>query len=153
MKKIMLIGIFLIILASLSILSNATLIPPAPNCLVSQMKDSLKRNLYLQLTNMPGSTISLNEAKDLLIFYLNIPKLAIIINCQQSGFYSHSQIRDIALKGMASNSTAPKCSDGTEYGECSLNKPRYCYNGNLIDKCTICGCPANKICDGISCRQ
>lgn len=33
------------------------------------------------------------------------------------------------------------CSDGTLYGYCSVNKPKYCDDGTLIDKCQICGCP------------
>ena len=32
------------------------------------------------------------------------------------------------------------CSDGTFYGSCSLNKPQYCDNGNLVDRCYFCGC-------------
>jgi beta propeller repeat protein len=38
------------------------------------------------------------------------------------------------------------CSDGTEYGKCSSNKPKYCQNGTLIDKCNLCGCPSNNTC-------
>jgi hypothetical protein len=34
-----------------------------------------------------------------------------------------------------------KCADGTPYGQCSVNKPKYCDNGNLIDKASSCGCP------------
>lgn len=34
-----------------------------------------------------------------------------------------------------------KCIDGTPYGECSTNKPKYCENGSLIDKASLCGCP------------
>jgi len=39
-----------------------------------------------------------------------------------------------------------KCTDGTLYGQCSTNKPIYCDNGNLIDKCSICGCPSGQEC-------
>jgi len=44
-----------------------------------------------------------------------------------------------------------KCVDGTLYGQCSINKPKYCEKGNLIDKCSSCGCPAEAMCkdDGI----
>jgi len=38
------------------------------------------------------------------------------------------------------------CSDGTRYGECSSDKPKYCDNGNLIDNCQKCGCPSGKVC-------
>jgi len=34
-----------------------------------------------------------------------------------------------------------KCTDGTPYGQCSTNKPKYCENGSLIDKAYLCGCP------------
>ncbi|MDI6602570.1 MAG: hypothetical protein QME57_00415 [Patescibacteria group bacterium] len=35
-----------------------------------------------------------------------------------------------------------KCPDGTLYGQCSVNKPKYCENGNLIEKASLCGCPS-----------
>ncbi|GAH87286.1 unnamed protein product, partial [marine sediment metagenome] len=46
-----------------------------------------------------------------------------------------------------------KCADGTLYGECSVNKPKHCDNGTLINKCSICGCPTDQLCqtDG-SCK-
>jgi hypothetical protein len=40
------------------------------------------------------------------------------------------------------NCIQQKCSDGTLYGQCSTSKPKYCENGNLIDKASICGCPS-----------
>jgi hypothetical protein len=43
-----------------------------------------------------------------------------------------------------------KCTDGTPYGECSHNKPKYCDNGNLVDKCTICECPLGYYCNELS---
>ena len=39
------------------------------------------------------------------------------------------------------------CSDGTPCGECSVDKPKYCDNGVLIDDCAECGCPGGEICD------
>lgn len=35
------------------------------------------------------------------------------------------------------------CSDGTFFGECSNNKPKYCMEGVLIDDCVRCGCDTN----------
>ena len=32
------------------------------------------------------------------------------------------------------------CRDGTPYESCSETKPLYCENGNLVEKCSICGC-------------
>ena len=39
------------------------------------------------------------------------------------------------------------CRDGTPYGACSTSKPYYCEEGNLIPKCSLCGCDANYVCD------
>ena len=39
-----------------------------------------------------------------------------------------------------------KCVDGTPYDQCSVNKPKYCDNGNLTNSCSICGCPYNQQC-------
>lgn len=44
------------------------------------------------------------------------------------------------------NCIQQKCSDGTLYNQCSNNKPKYCYNGNLIDNCQMCGCSDNMVC-------
>jgi hypothetical protein len=43
-------------------------------------------------------------------------------------------------------SQAQQCADGTPYGQCSANKPKYCDNGNLVDNCQQCGCPAGQSC-------
>ncbi len=35
-----------------------------------------------------------------------------------------------------------KCSDGTKLASCSFDKPKYCFNnGELLNKCDLCGCP------------
>jgi hypothetical protein len=44
-----------------------------------------------------------------------------------------------------------KCSDGTPYGRCSINKPFYCDNGKIISNCTICGCPTGEQCQSGGC--
>lgn len=45
-----------------------------------------------------------------------------------------------------------ECSDGTPLWQCSLSKPKWCYNvintPILIDKCSKCGCP-----DGYKCQE
>lgn len=40
-----------------------------------------------------------------------------------------------------------KCTDGTPYSQCSTNKPKYCEVGNLINKCSICGCSLGQSCN------
>jgi hypothetical protein len=67
-----------------------------------------------------------------------------------SGTYSYSLYLDNTLKSSGSITcpkSQPKCSDGTLYGKCSSTKPKYCDNGNLVDKCTQCGCPTGQICN------
>jgi hypothetical protein len=39
------------------------------------------------------------------------------------------------------NCIQQKCSDGTLYGQCSTNKPKYCNNGSLDENASLCGCP------------
>ncbi len=39
-----------------------------------------------------------------------------------------------------------KCSDGTNYGSCSLNKPSYCSDGISVNNCSFCGCPNSYTC-------
>lgn len=39
-----------------------------------------------------------------------------------------------------------QCSEGTYYGECSVTKPQYCQNGQIINECKKCGCPALSTC-------
>lgn len=46
-----------------------------------------------------------------------------------------------------------RCSDSTIFGECNANK-KYCANGALVDKCQVCGCPANYTCQSSgACQQ
>jgi len=66
------------------------------------------------------------------------------------GDYTYSLYIDGQFKNSKSVNcpqTPQTCSDGTYYGSCSPTKPSYCSNGNLIDKCSVCGCPAGKSCN------
>lgn len=49
--------------------------------------------------------------------------------------------------------TIQKCADGTLYGQCSTNKPKYCENGNLIEKTSLCGCLPNYEVYANRCRE
>ncbi|MDD5318039.1 MAG: hypothetical protein PHF51_04915 [Candidatus ainarchaeum sp.] len=42
------------------------------------------------------------------------------------------------------------CGDGTLYGQCAAAKPMMCSNGNLVNNCTPCGCPAGRSCNASS---
>lgn len=61
----------------------------------------------------------------------------------------HEKIATVATQlTPASTSMIKKCTDGTLYGQCSDSKPKYCDDGNLIDKVSLCGCqPSYKISD------
>jgi len=45
------------------------------------------------------------------------------------------------------------CNDGTIYGECSLDKPLYCEEGELADKCSVCGCEKGYYCENERCVE
>lgn len=45
------------------------------------------------------------------------------------------------------------CSDETIYGDCSLQKPEYCDNGNLVDNCELCGCYEGESCSDGTCSK
>lgn len=52
-----------------------------------------------------------------------------------------SEVRSFFL-----NNKAKVCEDGTNYYECSLNKPKYCRAGVLVEDCIKCGCPTGELC-------
>jgi len=45
------------------------------------------------------------------------------------------------------------CSDETEYGDCSQNKPFFCENGTLIEKASVCSCPKDYLIEGEQCKK
>jgi len=45
------------------------------------------------------------------------------------------------------------CSDGTLYNHCSDNKPYYCFNGTLVEKAKVCGCPYDHRIRDESCEE
>lgn len=47
----------------------------------------------------------------------------------------------------APSNTSQKCNDGTPFNSCSSNKPNYCQNGSLIEKCQTCGCASGSLCN------
>ena len=51
---------------------------------------------------------------------------------------------DSETTGFATKTT--KCFEGTDFGECSPVKPKYCDNGALKPDCQKCGCIEGRIC-------
>ena len=118
-------------------------------CEVDRVKEVLRKNLYLYLTSS-SSPLTLSEAKDLLVFYLNIGPNLISVDCSGTGPLSGRIIYDIVNNGENAVDIIPACSDGTKYGKCGATKPKYCYGGSLINKCNSCGCPSGKSCNSVS---
>jgi hypothetical protein len=48
---------------------------------------------------------------------------------------------------------AEKCSDGTKLGACSKNRPKYCFDGILVLRCSKCGCPRGYECVEERCEK
>jgi len=67
------------------------------------------------------------------------------------GWGDWSEIRRIYI-----DKEAKYCDDGTPFWRCANKAPLYCNGGVLVDKCNICGCPANQNCvmtSGICVKQ
>ena len=60
--------------------------------------------------------------------------------CLEWGLITICPLNTICQNGIC---IQQKCIDGTLYGRCSANKPKYCDNGNLVDKASLCGCPSD----------
>ena len=133
--------IFFVMVFILSSLSYAQV------CEVAKVKDVLRKNLYLYLTSASPSPLALNQVKDILIFYLNIPQGSVTVDCSAPGSISNTPISNIVSTGESAPNIALACPDETKYGECSSSKPKYCYGGSLISKCSFCGCPIGNSCD------
>ncbi|MFH1474203.1 MAG: cellulase family glycosylhydrolase [Candidatus Aenigmatarchaeota archaeon] len=53
-------------------------------------------------------------------------------------------------KSITCSESIKTCSDETPYGECSVTKPLYCDNDELINKCSLCECPLEQLCNETS---
>ncbi len=58
---------------------------------------------------------------------------------------SDSSPNNVAARG--------ECKDGTREGECSRNKPYFCYQGELVKKAAGCGCPSGYKLDFQDCKK
>ena len=131
-RQIWLLSVFLVLLSSLAL---------AETCEVSQIRNALRRGLFDYLQEPSEAVLSLPQVQDLLVFYLGIDPTQQEVDCGIRGVASDAQI--VTLVGQAAGIARPlpTCRDGTEYGHCSLNPPWYCYKGQLINNCELCGCP------------
>jgi len=60
---------------------------------------------------------------------------------------------DIIKKKASEEKIIEECADGSSFGQCSLEKPRYCQDGALVDNCEMCGCNAGEICSNSVCLK
>ncbi len=58
---------------------------------------------------------------------------------------------EMSATPFAAAQAATKCSDGTDYAQCAATKPKYCDDGNLVDKASLCGCPTGQTVSGETC--
>lgn len=77
-------------------------------------------------------------------------KGTLVENCKKCGCYEGGACQ---ADGKCTGRMIRRCEDNTIYNRCSTEKPKYCENGNLIDKCSLCGCDEGKICKEEKCVE
>ena len=117
------------------------------DCNPATIKQSLRHALSNYFEHPSTAALSESKIRDLLTFYLGIKTGQSTIDCTQPGRESKIPINQIITQTHAITSPFPTCTDQTPFGECSTAKPKYCYAGSLLNRCTYCGCP-----DGSSCQ-
>ncbi len=140
----------ILVFVVLVILSSQVII--AEVCSTDDLRAGLKKSLVNFLTDPSGAELSAEENRDLLVFYLSIPDTQVTADCSNTGSESGMRMNEIMHKiNTRISDSSSVCNDGTSYSTCSLTKPEYCYNGELIDKCTICGCNEGQMCENNEC--
>ena len=116
-------------------------------CEVAKARDVLRKNIYLYLTNPASSPLTIEQLRDLLISYLGISAGATTFDCSIIGSTSSKSISIIITNGDSAPNFIPACSDNTKYGDCSDAKPKFCYGGTLVNRCSYCGCSSGNLCN------
>jgi hypothetical protein len=112
----------------------------------------VKKGLFQYLSDPNTSTLNISELTDVVEFYLSNPNTSAQDCGIITGSNSGTLLSEILGKTDAiSEDIIPLCADGTMYGECSFEKPKFCYSGSLTFMCTgpdgmpgtidDCGCP------------
>lgn len=111
----------------------------ARQCDTQDILHVLRKALFDYYNNPAGSDFTPEDLISLLSFYVGIGSNEITVDCTAQS--------DNIDRASALPDNIPSCSDGTEYGKCSSTKPMYCYAGNLVPRCRLCGCPGGESCD------
>jgi len=131
----------ILLIASLTLLIVVSTIVNAQSCEVDNVKQSLRKVLYLHFVQPQDNPLTLSEVVDLLAFYLSYRDEGTpTVDCSVTGAKSDRKIEELVNEASGSPNVIPTCIDGTAYGECSNTKPKYCYAGSLMEKCGTCGC-------------
>lgn len=69
-----------------------------------------------------------------------------------AGFFK-SDGKDDSGSNSNGSAVGGRCNDGTKEGECSTNKPYFCYEGQLLLNAPACGCPSGYVIDFRSCKK
>ena len=120
----------------------------------AEFKNIVKRAYLDYMHNIYISKITRAELKDLINFYLTTSDWG-TADCSLLGTNSGMSVQIITnqVQVWVDPGIVPTCSDATEYGDCSATKPKYCYAGNLIDKCSVCGCDPGYDCVDEVCQE
>jgi hypothetical protein len=114
-------------------------------CDISQVRDVARKALFQRFTGS-NYTLTIEETWDLTDFFNDNRGLE-SADCSVMGKFSGEHIFTIVQKGSGIDASLPVCVDGTEYASCSsADKPLYCYAGNLVSRCDLCGCASGKVC-------
>lgn len=104
-------------------------------------------NYNLELDDDPGFYSPLSY------FGLSETKRKIYIVEGDKPYYWRAKSKDVFGWGEFSQAeeffidlTKKECEDGTPYFQCSISDFKYCDGGELVEDCSLCGCPLNSEC-------
>jgi len=145
-RKIGLFNLIIIATILITILFLSTIVS-AQMCNIEDAKLILKKALIDYLPAPKLSKLNATEIRDLLNFYLDSANLT-TTKCDMKATLSKINYEDIIneFSNLTADVRIPYCDDGTHYGECSATKPKYCFAGQLVNRCRKCGCPAGQTC-------
>ncbi len=134
--------IFISILIVFSILTSSII--SATMCSINETEGVVKKALYNYLPDPKASELNVAEIKDLLSFYLNSSNLT-VTKCDIKATLSNINYDTLLDRfvNITKNIALPSCIDGTPYGKCSITKPLYCFAGQLVNRCRLCGCSSS----------